>query len=106
VVGTQTGGFVVRILSGLATGGEPLYVIDGHMMLVDPNRGIDWFKLDEIERINVLKTPDETSVYGPRGAHGVILITTKQGSRSRGYGAQAAPAAHERTLVRALRRGY
>lgn len=103
VVSTRNGGFVIRIISGLTGGGEPLYDIDGHTMFVDPNRGIDWFKPDDIVRIKVLKTPDETAVYGPRGVHGVILISTKQGSRSRRPGGQAARAAEASTLVRALR---
>jgi TonB-linked SusC/RagA family outer membrane protein len=33
----------------------------------------------DIERIEVLKDADATSIYGSRGANGVILITTKKG---------------------------
>ncbi|MBI2615971.1 MAG: hypothetical protein HYW52_09905, partial [Gemmatimonadetes bacterium] len=32
----------------------------------------------DIERIDVLKDPAETSMFGVRGANGVILITTKR----------------------------
>lgn len=35
----------------------------------------------DIERIDVLKDADATSIYGSRGANGVILITTKKGVR-------------------------
>ncbi|ATL48068.1 hypothetical protein COR50_13335 [Chitinophaga caeni] len=34
---------------------------------------------NDIESIEVLKDADATSIYGSRGANGVILITTKQG---------------------------
>jgi TonB-dependent starch-binding outer membrane protein SusC len=34
---------------------------------------------DDIESIEVLKDADATSIYGSRGANGVILITTKKG---------------------------
>jgi TonB-dependent SusC/RagA subfamily outer membrane receptor len=79
MVSTNHGGFSIRILSGLVSG-EPLYVIDGAPMLLDPYRGIDWFKPEDIVRLSVLKDPSQTSIYGPRGANGVIVLTTKQGA--------------------------
>lgn len=36
----------------------------------------------DIESIDVLKDADATSIYGSRGANGVIVITTKQGKAS------------------------
>ena len=33
----------------------------------------------DIERIDILKDADATSIYGSRGANGVVLITTKKG---------------------------
>ena len=83
VVSMRNGGFLIRILGGLTRGGEPLHVIDGHPMLIDPRRGIDWFKLEDVAQIRVLKDPAETAVYGPRGVHGVIVITTKQSAARR-----------------------
>ena len=71
----------MHIVSGLVREGEPLYVIDGNMIPVDPSRGIDWFQLEDIARISVLKDPAEIAVYGPPGINGVIVITTKQGLR-------------------------
>ena len=82
VVTTPNGGFAIRIISGLI-GGAPLYIIDGAPMLLDPSRGIDWFKPEDIVRISVLKDPSQTSVYGPRGVNGVIVISTKQGAPRR-----------------------
>ena len=58
--------------------GEPLYVIDRAPMTISPTVGITWFKPDDIKEIKVLKEPVETSVYGPKGANGVIVINTKQ----------------------------
>ncbi len=78
---TPTGGFRMRIVSGLVRDGEPLYVIDDNPIPVEPSRGIDWFQLDDIARIRVLKDPAEIAVYGPPGINGVILITTKRGLR-------------------------
>ena len=59
--------------------GPPLYVIDDAHIVVDPGSGIHWFKPEDIIQVRVLKTPAETSVYGPSGVNGVILITTKLG---------------------------
>lgn len=83
VVSTRNGGFLITVLSGLVGRGQPLYIIDDNPMFVDPSRGIDWFKPEDIVQIKVLKDPTETSVYGPRSVNGVILITTKQGVRVR-----------------------
>jgi len=70
-------GFVVRVHSG-AIGDDPLYVIDGAPMKIPANRGIDWFKPEDIAEIKVLKYPYELAEYGSSGANGVIVITTKQ----------------------------
>jgi TonB-dependent SusC/RagA subfamily outer membrane receptor len=77
VIRTTGGGFVIRILSGSAIRGEPLYIIDDAPVIVDRYRGIDWLRLEDVAQIRVLKEPSETTVYGPRAANGVIVITTK-----------------------------
>ncbi len=41
---------------------------------------------DDIESINVLKGAAASALYGSRAANGVIMITTKQGSKNRGLG--------------------
>lgn len=84
VIPTRTGGFFVRIHSALVGAGEPLYLIDNAPVTVDPRRGIDWVKLDDVVRIRVLKDPSETAVYGPRGVNGIVLITTRQALPRRG----------------------
>lgn len=78
VVPTGHAAFLVRIHSGLVGGGEPLYIIDGSPTVVDASRGIDWFKPEDIAAIEVLKSPEDLAVYGPRGVNGVIVITTRQ----------------------------
>ena len=78
ILPTQTGGFSVRILSGMVGDGQPLYIVNGERVTVEPTRGIDWFQPEDIIRLTVLKDPSETTVYGPSGVNGVVLITTKQ----------------------------
>jgi TonB-dependent SusC/RagA subfamily outer membrane receptor len=80
VLRTPTGGFAVRIRgrTTLLGNAQPLYVVDGIPVEVTPERGLDWLSPWEIERIDILKTPAETSLYGVRGANGVIVITTKR----------------------------
>jgi TonB-linked SusC/RagA family outer membrane protein len=54
---------------------SPLYVIDG-MILESSQRE---FNMNDIESIQILKDAAAASLYGARGANGVILITTKKG---------------------------
>jgi TonB-dependent SusC/RagA subfamily outer membrane receptor len=63
----------------MVAGGQPLYIVDGKQVMVDPTRGIDWFQPEEIIAIRVLKDPSEIAVYGQSGVNGVVLITTRQG---------------------------
>lgn len=79
IVPTPNAGFIVRIHSAMVGDGDPLYVIDGTRMRIPQNRGIDWFKPEDIVDIKVLKYPHELAEYGPTGVNGVIVITTKQG---------------------------
>src|SRR6185503_13855628 len=67
---TPTGGFSVRILSGMVSAGPPLYIVDGIRVAVEPGRGIDWFQPQDIVAIQVLKDPSEIAVYGQSGSNG------------------------------------
>lgn len=82
VARTPSGGLSIRIrgVSTILGNRGPLYVVDGIPVEVDPENGLDWLNPADIARIDVLKDPAETSMFGVRGANGVILITTK-GSR-------------------------
>jgi len=80
VLPTPNGGFAIRIrgVSTLQGDAEPLYVVDGMAVTVEPGQGLNWLDPADIARIDVLKDAAETSMYGVRGANGVILITTKR----------------------------
>lgn len=54
---------------------SPLYVIDG--IVVDD--GLSSLSPQDIETVDVLKDASATSIYGARGANGVVIITTKGG---------------------------
>ena len=90
----------IRGQVSISSGQAPLYIIDGVPFnstpvntlvggynsygsgagLIDPLNSIN---PTDIESITVLKDADATSIYGSRGANGVILITTK---KSKGEG--------------------
>ena len=65
---------IIRGLSSVTGANAPLFVVDGIPYNGDPRLSIN-----EIEKIDVLKDAASASVYGTRGAGGVILITTKRG---------------------------
>jgi len=52
----------------------------GPMVIIDGSVGdMDSVNPDDVESISVLKDAASASIYGSRGANGVILITTKKG---------------------------
>ena len=55
---------------------EPLYVIDGVPQNSDNFRSIN---PNDIDAVSVLKDAGATSIYGNRGANGVIIVKTKRG---------------------------
>ncbi len=87
----------IRGTNSLRGNNEPLYVVDGiiissagedaasassdgNAMQVNQN-GLNGINPRDIESIEVLKDASATAIYGSRGANGVILITTKKGSK-------------------------
>jgi TonB-dependent SusC/RagA subfamily outer membrane receptor len=58
--------------------GEPLYVIDGIPIEPGPGGALSGINPYDIETIRVLTDPASISMYGSRGAHGVIVITSKE----------------------------
>ena len=66
----------LRGLSTLGANASPLIVVDGQIGIdintVDPN---------DIQSIDVLKDAASAAIYGTRGSAGVIIITTKRGSK-------------------------
>ncbi|AWW29773.1 TonB-dependent receptor [Echinicola strongylocentroti] len=70
---------VVRI-RGIGTVGDndPLYVIDGM-----PASGLNQINPADIESIEVLKDASTAAIYGSRAANGVVLVTTKKGTKGK-----------------------
>jgi TonB-dependent SusC/RagA subfamily outer membrane receptor len=73
--------FRIRGVGSINADNEPLYVVDGMPVHVAPNRGLDWLNPGDIKRIEILKDASTTSMYGVRGANGVVVITTRRGKR-------------------------
>lgn len=73
------GGLSVRIrgANSVLGGNEPLYVVDGFIGGI----GLNSINPNDIESIEVLKDASATAIYGSRGANGVVIITTKRGSK-------------------------
>lgn len=68
---------IIRVRGFGAFGGNaPLYVVDGV-----PVGSIDFLAPDDIETTTVLKDAPAASIYGARAANGVIVFTTKKGSK-------------------------
>ncbi len=63
---------------GTTNDSSPLYVVDG--MFVND---IGYLNSHDIASMEVLKDASATAIYGSRGANGVIIVTTKQGSRGK-----------------------
>lgn len=68
---------IIRGVGSVNGAVEPLYVIDGVPQDGDNFRSLN---PNEIASISVLKDAGATAIYGNRGANGVILVETKQGS--------------------------
>ena len=69
---------LIRGITSISGSNSPLYVVDGI-----PQEGDPRINPNEIQSIDVLKDAASASIYGTRGAAGVILITTKRGEEGR-----------------------
>lgn len=71
-------------LTTKSSANEPLYVIDGVPFNNDKGsiNPLSTIASDDIESIDVLKDAAATSIYGSRGANGVIIVKTKSGHRN------------------------
>jgi len=58
---------------------DPLIVIDG---LISSTASMNNLNPNDIENISILKDAGSAAIYGSRSSNGVILITTKQGSKT------------------------
>lgn len=85
------------------TNNNPLFVVDGipinnnsinnftndaaaGFQEVDFGNGAMEVNSDDVESVSILKGPSAAALYGTRASNGVILITTKDGSKTKGLG--------------------
>ena len=83
----------IRGIGSISGSNEPLYVLDGvpvqsgNMSPNDMNTGglgiLNTLNPADIENITILKDAASSSLYGARGANGVVLITTKKGKEGK-----------------------
>jgi TonB-dependent starch-binding outer membrane protein SusC len=70
---------IIRVRGfGAFEGNQPLYIVDGV-----PVESIDFLSPDDIESTTVLKDAAAASIYGARAAAGVIVMTTKKGTKGK-----------------------
>lgn len=85
----------IRGANSFTTSSEPLYIIDGIPFITSgtPGTGKDGMMQtanplsainpSDVESIEILKDASATAIYGSRGANGVVLVTTKKGSKGK-----------------------
>ncbi len=80
----------IRGVNSLSGNDQPLIVVDGTPISnqnFSGSAGVDLGNLgqdispDDIESVNVLKGATASALYGIRGQYGVVMITTKKGSK-------------------------
>ncbi|MDR3681072.1 MAG: TonB-dependent receptor [Flavipsychrobacter sp.] len=70
----------VRGGNSITQDNSPLYIIDG----IEVEDGLNAISPQDIASVDVLKDASATAIYGSRGANGVVIITTKRGSDTKG----------------------
>ncbi|WP_062179205.1 SusC/RagA family TonB-linked outer membrane protein [Dysgonomonas macrotermitis] len=68
----------VRGATSLNAGNDPIYVVDGVI-----TNDITNISPSDIETMQILKDASSAAIYGSRAANGVVLISTKKGSKGR-----------------------
>lgn len=64
----------IRGLGTYSSKADPLFVVDGVWV-----NDVNFLNPADIDNISILKDASSESIYGVRGANGVVLITTKKG---------------------------
>lgn len=87
---------IIRGATSLSNDNQPLFVIDGVPVAntlnniseigrdnkVDFGNAISDLNPEDVESVSILKGPSAAALYGSRAGNGVVLITTKKGSRT------------------------
>jgi len=87
--GSAGGGSKIRIRGGasLNASNDPLIVIDGVPVESNGISGtgnlLSTINPDDIESVSVLKDASATALYGSRASNGVLIITTKKGTKGK-----------------------
>lgn len=101
--GTGVGGssrIIIRGNNSMSGNNQPLVVVDGVPIdnfsggtddywgngNLDKGSGISDISPDDIESMSVLKGPAAAALYGSRAGNGVVMITTKKGTKNKGAG--------------------
>jgi len=80
----------IRGTSSISASSQPLYVVDGVPLTTssqsdinnEPTNPLIDLNPNDIESVEVLKDASAAAIYGARASNGVVLITTKKGTRS------------------------
>lgn len=89
--------FKVRGMSTISSSSQPLFIVDGMPIATGDNgdgktglgqlyasfNAMSDINPNDIESIEILKDGAATAIYGSRAANGVVLVTTKKGSKGR-----------------------
>lgn len=89
--------FKVRGMGTITSSSQPLFIVDGMPIATGDNSdtgtgmGMSYASYNsmsdinpnDIESVEILKDGAATAIYGSRAANGVVLITTKKGSKGR-----------------------
>ena len=103
--GGPTAGMIINIRNSVSLTQEsstrPLFVVDGIPIFDehtgssrndrdgrDRGTGINDINADDVESVDILKGAKAAVLYGSAGANGVVLITTKSGSKKKGLGVE------------------
>lgn len=76
----ELGDVRIRGNRSLLADNTPLYVVDGIPLVAGSLSDIS---PNDIESVEILKDASATAIYGSRGANGVVLITTKKGTKGK-----------------------
>lgn len=70
----------IRGNNSIQFGTNPIFVVDGLII----EGGFESINPNDVASIDVLKDASATAIYGARGSNGVVVITTKRGTRGEG----------------------
>jgi len=69
----------IRGSGSINSSNNPLYIVDG----IPTNDALNLLSPNDIESISVLKDASAAAIYGSRANNGVVLVTTKKGTKGK-----------------------